>query len=273
MQNLLTFDIEGFYENSDKLLSISSQEERYGIEVNTARIVEILDEFQVKGTFFILGHIARDMPHLVKSIALQGHEIACHSMEHKRLYDFDRKQVTNFLKDAKRYLEDAGGTDVVGFRPPEFSITAENLWVHDTLVELGFTYDSGVFPINFHNVYGIGNFKVSPFKLSCGLIELPMSTIRFGTNIPFGGGAYFRLYPYFITKCLGRIINRRGRPLVHYSHPYEMGRVVPFVKGLPALRRFRIYYGIKHFESKFRKMLRDFPFMRCRDFVEAEFTA
>jgi polysaccharide deacetylase family protein (PEP-CTERM system associated) len=276
VQNMLTFDIEGFFEASVDSCVIpdsyrSPQAEAREIETNTMAIVEILSEYSVKGTFFILGRIARDMPHLVKIIASQGHEIACHSMEHRRLFNFDRKQVTTFLKDAKHYLEDASGTDVVGFRPPDFSITAKNLWVHEVLFELGFKYDSGVFPISIHDAYGIGNFGVSPFKLSCGLIELPMSTVHLFTNIPFGGGGYFRFYPYVVTKLLARMINRRGDPLIHYLHPGEIGRIVPYVKELPALQRFRSFYGIARSEQKLRRLLHDFPFVRCRDWVQARF--
>jgi polysaccharide deacetylase family protein (PEP-CTERM system associated) len=276
--NMLTFDIEGFFEASVESLHIpdgyySSRAESHEIETNTMAIVEILAEFGVKGTFFILGRIARDMPHLVNKIASAGHEIACHSMEHRRLFNFGRTEVTTFLKAAKVYLEDASGTEVTGFRPPDFSITNKNLWVHDVLLELGFIYDSGVFPISFHDVYGIGEYGVSPFRLPNGLIELPLSTARVVTNIPLGGGGYFRLYPYFVTKLLAKMVNRRGDPLMYYLHPYEIGRVVPRVKELSGLKKLRTYNNIRHSEKKLKMLLRDFLFLPCRDWIQTHFNS
>ena len=204
--NLLTFDIEGFFEASQDIFDVpesylSDPIEHQAIEENTVEILDLLDDQCQKDTFFILGRIARDNKNLVRRIAEQGHEIACHSMEHRRLYNYDSAQVRSNLKRAKQYLEEASGKEVIGFRAPDFSITKSNLWVFDILQELGFVYDSSVYPTSLHDAFGIKDFPDTPFRLPNGLIEFPMSTARImNQNVPFGGGGYLRLYPLISHK-------------------------------------------------------------------------
>ncbi|HLB38414.1 MAG TPA: DUF3473 domain-containing protein [Gemmatimonadales bacterium] len=272
--NLLTFDIEGFIEASHDSMRVprkyvSSELEREEIEVNTLAILELLAETGQKATFFVLGRIARDMPALVRRIVDLGHELACHSLEHRRLYAFAPREVRTFLREAKRLLEDVSGESVRGFRAPDFSITEANLWTFDLLRETGFTYDSSVYPTSLHDAYGIGNFPRSPFRMKNGLIEFPMSTTRIlGANLPFGGGGYLRLYPLPLTRLLFRRANRAGVPVNLYLHPSEMGKVVRRIEGLGPLRRFRTYVGITRARDKLRALLRSFPFIRMTDYMD-----
>jgi polysaccharide deacetylase family protein (PEP-CTERM system associated) len=271
--NLLTFDIEGFIEASHDSMYvpakyISAESERQEIEANTLEIVELLAEFGQRATFFILGRIARDMPGLIRRIAEAGHEIGCHSFEHRRLFHFPRPDVQRFLGEGKRYLEDAGGVPVVGFRAPDFSITNRNIWAFDVLKELGFLYDSSVMPTDLHDVYGIGGFPRQPFVMDNGLVELPMSTIKvWKHNVPFAGGGYLRLYPTALTRGLIRIANRRGEPAIVYLHPFEMGKIVPRIREIPLIRRFRTYTGVRTAATKLRSLLDTFRFVRAIDYV------
>lgn len=271
--NLLTFDIEGFIEASRDSMHVPAQyisaaKEREEIEVNTLEIVDLLAEFQQKGTFFILGRIARDMPGLIRRIADAGHEIGCHSFEHRRLFHFPQAEVRRFLLDAKSLLEDAGGQPVYGFRAPDFSITNKNIWAFDVLKELNFVYDSSVMPTALHDVYGIGGFPRQPFVMTNGLVELPMSTIKvWKHNVPFAGGGYLRLYPAALTRALIRHANRRREPAIVYLHPFEMGKIVPRIRELPLVRRLRTYTGVYTAADKLRSLLRTFPFVRAIDYV------
>lgn len=275
--NLLTFDIEGFVESSHDSMTVpgryvSESREAEEIEVNTLEILEVLAGFGQHATFFILGRIARDMPALVRRIAEAGHEIACHSFNHRRLFYFSRPEVRRFLGDAKRALEDASGQQVCGFRAPDFSITQVNLWVFDVLRELSFEYDSSVYPTGLHDVYGIAGFSRKPFRLSNGLIELPMSTVTiFGQNIPFGGGGYLRLYPLAVTRTLIRRANRKGEPCVVYFHPFEIGKIVPRIEELSPIRKLRTYGGVRTAKDKLRALLREFRFIRAIDFLKDNF--
>lgn len=272
--NLLSFDIEGFIEASHDSMHvppecISASAESREIEVNTLDILDLLRETGHKGTFFILGRIARDMPRLVRQIADEGHEIACHSYEHRRLFHFGEPETRAFLTDAKRLLEDASGQRVYGFRAPDFSIVRQNRWAFDVLREIGFVYDSSVMPTSLHDVYGIGDFPTTPFQLSNGLIEFPMSTVRIlKWNVPVGGGGYLRLYPLFATAAAFRNANRKGIPRIVYLHPFEMGRVVPRIPGLGVLRHFRTYNGVARCREKLKALLGQFAFARMVDYLD-----
>ena len=275
MNNLLTFDIEGFRDALHESISIPPRakpnfSEKDVIETNTLEILSLLSEYSAKGTFFILGWIAKDMPSLIRTIAREGHEIACHGLLHKRLFNLSRREIEESLNEAKKCLEDASGSAVYGFRAPDFSIIKSNLWVHDILQELEFTYDSSIFPISFHDVYGMKNIPRSPFKLPNGLIEIPLSTVRFIKNIPFGGGGYFRLYPFFFTKLFLTIVNRQGTPGVFYLHPYEIGKVVPALEGMGLLRKFRTYFGVNKAKEKLKKLLLTFEFITAIDYIRTE---
>jgi polysaccharide deacetylase family protein (PEP-CTERM system associated) len=274
--NLLSFDIEGFIEASHDSMHVpskyvSDELEREEIHVNTVEILNVLAETDQKATFFVLGRIARDMPSLVRDIAGAGHELACHSLYHRRLFLFSPNEVRSFLSEAKSLLEDASGQAVYGFRAPDFSITESNTWTFDILRELGFKYDSSVYPISVHDAYGMGHFPQTPFVLPNGLVEFPMSTVRIlGTNIPFGGGGYLRLYPLILTKLFFRRLNKRGVPVIVYLHPSEMGRVVRRIRELSPLRQWRTYVGFRTARPKLRSLLRTFRFIRMIDYLREQ---
>ena len=272
--NLLTFDIEGFIEASHDSLHVpgdyvSSHRQREEIEVNTCGILELLEAAEHRATLFVLGRIARDLPALVRQIVGAGHELACHSFQHRRLYHFSAAEVRSFLGDAKSVLEDVSGQRVQGFRAPDFSITKANAWTFDILRDLGFTCDSSVYPTSLHDVYGIGDFPRVPFRMANGLVEFPMSTARIlGANVPFGGGGYLRFYPLALTRWLCRHANRAGVPVIVYFHPSEMGTVVLPIRELDPVRRVRTYGGIASAAGKLRALLRSFHFIRMVDYLD-----
>jgi len=272
--NLLTFDIEGFIEASHDSLDVpgdyvSSHRQQEEIEVNTGAILELLAAAKQRATFFVLGRIARDLPALVRQIVGAGHELACHSLQHRRLYHFTAGEVRSFLSEAKHVLEDVSGQRVQGFRAPDFSITKTNAWTFDILRDLGFTYDSSVYPTSLHDAYGIGDFPRAPFRMVNGLVEFPMSTVRIlGANVPFGGGGYLRVYPLALTRWLCRHANRAGVPVIVYFHPSEMGRIVLPIRELGPVRRFRTYAGMAGAGDKLRVLLRSFHFIRMVDYLD-----
>jgi len=273
--NLLTFDIEGFIEASHDSYTVperfrSDALEREEIEVNTHGILDLLAETEQTGTFFVLGRIARDLPDLVRRIVSEGHELGCHSFYHRRLYFLSPAELREQLHEARCRLQDVGGVPVHGFRAPDFSITADNLWAFDILLELGFSYDSSVYPTTLNQAYRIGDFPRVPFRMTNGLVEIPMTTVRLlGANVPFGGGGYLRLYPLSLTRRLFRQANRAGMPVNVYFHPSEMGIVVRRIEELPWLKKFRTYVGMGTTARKLRALVRDFRFGSVRDYLEA----
>ncbi len=259
--NAFSIDVEGFVESNKQSFYIpdgyiNQSLEDNEIDRNTNVLLEILDDFNVKATFFFIGRLARDIPGLVKKVAEAGHEIACHSYAHIRVCEVNKEEFKEKISAAKRRLEDVSGQNVVGFRAPDFSITKSSIWALDILKETGFVYDSSIYPFGLHDVYGIKDAEPTIHKLPNELVEFPLSTITlFGKNLPFGGGGYFRLYPLWLTKYFIDTINKRGLPFIFYIHPYEVGPVIPKIQELSAYRKFRHYYHCKSGNKRLRNIL------------------
>lgn len=270
MKNCFSIDVEGFLESNQDSFgnheTLHNEDEE--IQKNMAAVLSLLDETGTKATFFVLGRVAKDLPGVVRDIASQGHETACHGYFHSRLFNMDRERVSKELGDAKKLLEDVSNSAVLGFRAPDFSITRDNYYVMDVLAELGFAYDSSIYPFGYHDVYGIADAPKGIHRLKCGLVEFPLSTFSVpGLTIPFGGGGYFRLYPLFVTRFMIRRSNLRGTPCMVYQHPYEIGPSIPHVSGLSPLRKFRHYYNCKRGLLRTENLLRSFDFCKAIDIV------
>src|SRR5688572_9322767 len=148
--NALTVDVEDYFHVSALAPSIersswASRESR--VVGNTKRLLELFDQFGARGTFFVLGWVAERYPQLVKDIAARGHEVACHGLSHRLVYEQSPEEFHAETRHAKRLLEDIAGCRVLGYRAASYSIVRESLWALDILVELGFAYDSSVFPV------------------------------------------------------------------------------------------------------------------------------
>jgi len=259
---VLTFDIEDWFQVENLRGAIprgSWDSQQLRVLDSTEKILTILDEFNIKATFFILGWIAERMPRLVRRISDVGHEIASHGYNHELI---PRLTLTEFRKDivrAKSLLEDITGRQVIGYRAPAFSITDSAL---DVLVEMGFIYDSSLYPVVVHDRYGSlslpatsNGFPERPFEIRTGFYEVPVSVLNvFGLRLPWGGGGYFRLLPYYLfTKGLNSIV--QNGPYVFYLHPWEIDVGQPRLKGIAAWHRFRHYVGLRNTESKLRKLI------------------
>lgn len=266
IKNCFSIDVEGFVESNLQSINIgahyiSKAREDYEIDKNINYILEFLDHMNIKASFYFLGRIGRDLPRIVQKTSELGHEIACHSYEHLRIYGQSKANFKKSLIYAKKTLEDCSGNEVYGFRAPDFSITKSSLWALDILKESGFSYDSSICPTGVHDVYGIDDANPCIHELPNGLIEFPVSTTNIsGMRIPFGGGGYFRLYPLFLTKLFARRVNRKDRPCMFYMHPYEIGSVLPEIAGLSHYRKIRHYYNCGNGTSRLQNFLKDFKF-------------
>jgi polysaccharide deacetylase family protein (PEP-CTERM system associated) len=275
MNNAVTIDLEDYYQVSAFSSSVSIEEwgsRESRIESNTARILDILDVEQRRATFFTLGWVAKQYPGLLKEIAGRRHEIACHSNSHRYVYAQTPEEFRADTLQAKRLLENASGSPVLGYRAPSFSITRNSLWAFEILAELGFTYDSSVFPIKHPN-YGMQRAPRHPFSIRTpsGLItEFPMPTLEMGgVRAPLGGGAYLRFLPYWYTRWGIRYLNTIEKRLACvYLHPWELDPKQPRMNG-SITARMRHYFGLRSAESKFRRLLHDFEFQPLGAFVGA----
>jgi polysaccharide deacetylase family protein (PEP-CTERM system associated) len=266
MKNILTFDVEDYYQVS--AFSGQIRPEQWSgfddrVQSSTRKILDLLDISGSKATFFVLGWVAKNHAPLVREIADRGHEVGCHSLQHLRVYEMTPEVFREDTRCAQKLLEDACGRKIRGYRAPSFSITRQCFWAFEILAELGFTYDSSIFPVKHPN-YGIPDEQRSPFVVDTPkgpITELPMPTLEIGRRrAPFGGGAYFRILPYWYTRwSIHHINEREGRAVCVYLHPWELDPEQPRMK-VEMSARLRHYTGLRRAEGKLRKLLRDFRF-------------
>ena len=251
---ILTIDLEDWFQvyNFSEIIKFGDwdkQESR--IVNNTHKILNLLEAYNTKATFFVLGWNAEKFPELVKEVKDKGHEIACHGYNHKPIFLMTKEEFSEDLNKAINAIKKATGVRPIGYRAPSFSIVKKTLWALDILREKGFKYDSSMVPVS-HPDYGIKGIPKKPFEIK-GILEIPMTTTY---GLPVGGG-YFRVYPYWLTKLL----LRKNKNAVFYIHPWELDPGIPRYK-LPLQKRFRHYIGLKKTGKKFKKLLRDFSFTK-----------
>lgn len=274
MQNAFTLDVEDYFQVSafESVVSRDAWAQfTPRVEDNTRRVLDLLDRHGTKGTCFVLGWIAERHPALVKEIAARGHEVACHGYSHRLIYNqtpADFAQETRRSKDA---LEQIVGKPVRGYRAASYSITAKSLWALDTLIELGFAYDSSIFPVH-HDRYGVPAAPRFPHVIERdggSIVEFPISTLNLGVyRLPVGGGGYFRIFPYWLSAGAIKFLNARERkPAMFYVHPWEVDPSQPRI-GASLLSRFRHYYHLDQCEKRLDQLLKSAPFGRTDAVLE-----
>ncbi|MEX0729895.1 MAG: XrtA system polysaccharide deacetylase [Aquisalimonadaceae bacterium] len=268
MHNALSIDVEDFFHVT--ALREAVRPEDWGrfelrVERTTHRLLDLFDEVGgVFATFFVLGWIAERCPRLVREIAARGHEIGSHGYSHQLIYQQTPIAFEEETRRSRALLEDQVQMPVTGYRAASYSITRDSLWALDALVELGFTWDSSIFPVR-HDRYGIPGARRWPHRLMTPsgyqLTEFPLSTWRLGpVNLPVAGGGYFRLYPYPVTRSgLRRINLADGQPFIFYLHPWEIDPEQPRVP-VGGMSRFRHYHNLHKCEGRLRRLLNDFAF-------------
>ena len=263
--NYLTIDVEDYFQVAAFEKQIKPDEWpqfESRVNKNTSGILDTLDLFHVKATFFIVGWIAEKHPELVREISNRGHEVGCHSYKHQRITTLSKDSFREDTKRSKDILENIIGRKVIGYRAPSYTITKKTIWALDILAELGFEYDSSIFPI-YHDTYGIPDAPRFSYKHDgLELIEYPISTaLILGRKVPVAGGGYFRLFPYWFTqKALKSINHKEKQPFVFYIHPWEIDPDQPRIKNIPLKSRFRHYNNLSKTSDRFHKLLSDFKF-------------
>jgi polysaccharide deacetylase family protein (PEP-CTERM system associated) len=266
--NAMTCDVEDYFQVSAFAPFVQRDTwhaRECRVEANMERILALFSDAGVKSTFFTLGWIAERYPNLVRAIVDQGHELASHGYSHLRASDQGRAEFAQDIRRSKRLLEDIGGEEVIGYRAPSFSIGQDNLWALDTLLEAGYRYSSSIYPIR-HDHYGMPDAPRFAFYPAGpdGLLEVPITTVRLmQRNLPAGGGGYFRLLPYTLSRWMMDRVNRvDGEPAIFYFHPWELDPGQPRLPGLSAKARLRHYLNIDRMEDRIRMLTRDFAWDR-----------
>jgi polysaccharide deacetylase family protein (PEP-CTERM system associated) len=278
MLNAFTVDVEDYFQVSAFETCVARErwpEFESRVEANTLRIADLLDETHVRGTFFILGWVAKRFPGLVRELHARGHEIGSHSYWHRLIYSQAPEEFREDLKRSRDVLQDLLGVPVVAYRAPSFSITQKSLWALDILSEEGFQIDSSIFPV-YHDRYGIAGARPDiHFRETASgpLAEFPPTVFKLGWwNLPVSGGGYFRLYPFAFTRyCLSQVNKRTKHPFMFYIHPWEVDPQQPRLPGPSAMSKMRHYVNLHTTEAKLRMLLGQFEFGRV-DQIVAKYT-
>jgi len=270
--NAMTVDVEDYFQVSAFEGVVDKKDwDSISLRVgdNTHRLLDLFAANNVKSTFFTLGWVAQRCPDVIKRIVREGHELASHGLAHQRATTMSEKELYDDIKQSKDILEDIGGVALKGYRAPSFSINDSNTWAYDILKDLGFVYSSSTYPIN-HDLYGVPEWPRFKYERENGLIEIPIPTIRKkGVNVGIGGGGYFRLYPYWLSKRrITEFMKAENAPYSFYFHPWEIDAQQPRFENAPWKSKARHYINLSKMEGKVEKLLSDFNWVSMCDAYE-----
>lgn len=192
---------------------------------NSERLLALFEDHGMQATWFFLGEVAEVFPGLVRRVAEAGHEMGVHGFHHHQVGALTPAKFKEAITRAKNAVEQTAGVAVLGYRAVDFSINLETRWAYDILLEVGFKYDASLFPMRLPR-YGVADAPTEPHWVQTAgggwIYEIPMTVCRLpGGRLPFAGGGYFRLLPYWLTSLLMHWEARR-RQIVFYIHPCEV---------------------------------------------------
>lgn len=268
---LLSVDVEDWFHSENLSSSISRDDWdslELRVEANTMRVLEVFEEHGVRATFFVLGWVAARLPHLVRAIAAGNHEIASHGYNHQLLYRLTPEKFRDDFLKSRKLLEDIVGAPVRGYRAPCFSITD---WALNVLEEEGVLYDSSVVLAFTHDRYGrvpARNIRQPVAKLGPNFFEVGVSCLFGEKGIPWGGGGYFRLTPFFIWRLGVEHVLRSDFPYVFYFHPWEIDADHPIPAGTGRINRFRQSVNLRRCQTKIHQLLDICNWMTIGQFVD-----
>jgi len=269
IKHAFSVDVEDWFQGIElPLEDWVSKENR--VDVGLSKILDLLEDKGVKGTFFTLGAVAKSNPKSIRLVAKKGHEIASHTMYHEKIYDLEPSYFLNQERECKAILEDISESKVNGFRAPYFSITSKSLWALDILRNLGYIYDSSISPMQTWR-YGIAGTKPGIYQLKSGLMEFTPSLGNFCSHTYGVGGAYLRIYPYRLTKVALEKSVVNGLPGMFYVHPWELDPKHPRLK--IGFKPFITHYArLGSTKSKLKRLLGDFQFTTVQAAIDIELT-
>lgn len=267
--NAMTVDVEDYFQVSAFEGVIEKKDwDSISLRVgdNTHRLLDLFAEKGVKSTFFTLAWVAQRCPDVIKRIVDEGHEIASHGLAHRRATTMSRAEFEADVSESTKILQDISGQAILGYRAPSFSVNDTNTWVYEVLVANGFKYSSSTYPIQ-HDLYGVPTWPRFKHERPEGIIEIPIPTIKKSDqNVGIGGGGYFRLYPYWLSKKrIQRYMANESAPYSFYFHPWEIDNDQPKVKQANWKSKFRHYVNLSRMEGKLVSLIDDYNWVSMRD--------
>ncbi len=229
------------------------------IEPHTTQILDLLDEYKTKATFFVLGWVAERYPELIDKIAEAGHELACHGYGHRSILTMTDGEFDEDMGKSLALFEKSGLPRPRGYRAPSYSITPETKWVFDKLLEYGFKYDASVFPAK-RDLGGFLGAPSQPYQLipGEGFWEFPVTMkYVYGRLWPFSAGGYLRTTPTRHILKWTREIEQDGGRVMFVLHPRDIAKELPHIE-VNRLRRFRMRAHVGDTERKLRRIFEEF---------------
>ena len=275
MENILTIDVEEVF-HVEYARNLRRGESVFRTPYNVAIVLDLLDYYGAKATFFVVGEVAERFPKLLEEIMRRGHEIAFHSYDHTPLWDKNPEQLEMEIEAFDKLLVATTGDRCAGFRAPSFSLDNTTKWALDVLEGAGMLYDSSLFPAKTP-LYGLSNAPIRPYKPSRsnlsieddegGLWEFPLAVYSFlGLRIPAAGGFYLRFAPSLVWRAVKKI-NKLGSPAVIFIHNWELDPETPKLR-LNPYKSFVTYHNIEKTVELFERLLREFKFTSFAEYME-----
>ncbi|MBC7090508.1 MAG: polysaccharide deacetylase family protein [Nitrososphaeria archaeon] len=276
MINAFSVDLEYWWCNEFLTNYLPNRKEDQIIE-SLSPILKLLDKYNVRATFFVLGIVAEKHPDVIELIYNKGHEISSHAWSHKPLHKLNKNEFENEMDKSVKLLYKLIHEKPKGFRAPSFSLNNNTKWALNILEKHGFYYDSSIFPIRTI-LYGVPNAPLHPYRISkdnvsiedpkSPILEAPLTVYKiFGLNIPIAGGFYLRLIPFDILKLMLRKVNK-SMPAIMYIHPWETYPKTPRLN-IPLEYRFITYYGINFALKKVEGLLKEFRFKPIEEVLDS----
>jgi len=274
LNNILTVDVEEWY-HARYVMNRASGRREERVSDSLATTLELLNEHNVRATFFIVGELAEKHPEILETISDRGHEIAFHGWHHEPLWEIDAERFRSQIRRFNLLLNEK----CLGFRAPSFSLSNRTRWTLGVLEGEGFIYDSSIFPVKTP-LYGVLGAPVEPYRPSHEdlrekdesrrLWEFPLLTYSLmGLKIPMAGGFYLRVFPSSLVRASIARMNKRGAPAVVYVHNWELDPGTPRLR-LSPLHSFVTYYNGKETGKRMKAILSDSRFTSFRDYMEEQ---
>ena len=211
---LFSIDLEEFYAERAEF-------HRTPLPELVERYLDLLRRHQMKATFFVVGEVAKKFPAVIRAIAAEGHELACHTYDHVPLDQQDAASLRDDLRRNLDALAGFGSAPIQGFRAPILSLGEKQQWAYEVLAGLGFTYSSSVLPAR-NPLHGWPGFGLAPRRIA-GVLEVPVTLSRFfGLEVPIGAGTYFRCLPMGAIRRRFAGLAEDSTAVVGYFHPYDL---------------------------------------------------
>ena len=269
--HVLTVVLEDYYHLSPfKNIIERSRWHRFErrLEVGTRRTLAMLDEFNVRATFFVLGCVAETAPELVREIAERGHEVASKGYDHRGIKEMSPASFWEDIQRSREALENATGRAVLGYRVADRWLGPSDLWALDMLVEAGYRYDSSIRPV-FRDFAGQPwrRFLHQHHGPAGSIWEVPASSAEIlGFHVPVAGGNYFRQFPpMLIRRAIADWDRKVAAPFVMYFHTWELDPDQPRITSASLPATIRQYRNLHRMESIIREYLARYRFQGIAD--------